>query len=112
MSLSPSDARLFRERLAEIRKAKGFTQIKLSEAIGKAPTYISRVETGEINTPPLDTIAEIAKQLDVPIGELFSFQGKGDSAEQLRARIQRLIAIDDAVRLRKYYRLLLIATEK
>ena len=112
MTLSPSDARLFRERLGEIRRAKGLTQIKLSEAIGKAASYISRIETGEINTPPLDTIAEIAKQLDVPIGELFSFQGKGDSAEQLRARIQRLIEIDDVVRLRKYYRLILIATEK
>jgi transcriptional regulator with XRE-family HTH domain len=112
MSLNPTDGRLFRERLAELRKARGFTQVELSEAIGKGSTYIGRVETGEIDTPPLDTIAEIAQRLDVPIGELFSFQGKGDTAEQLRERIRRLIETDDISKLRKYYRLLLVATEK
>ncbi len=112
MSLSPTDARLFRERLSELRKEKGFTQASLSEVLGKGTNYIGRVETGEIDTPPLDTIAEIAKLLDVTISDLFFFQGKGDSAEELRAKIQRLIATDDPSKLRKYYRLLLISTEK
>ncbi len=112
MSLNTTDARLFRLRLTELRKAKRLTQTKLSELIGKGHTYISRVERGEIDTPPLDVLAKIARKLDVPIGDLFFFQGKGDSAEQLRGRIQRLIAVDDVAKLRKYYRLLLVAAEK
>jgi len=77
-----TDARFFRERLAELRKAKGLTQARLSELIGKDNSYIGRVETGEIDTPLLDTISEIAKRLDVPIGELFNFLGRSDSAEE------------------------------
>jgi transcriptional regulator with XRE-family HTH domain len=112
MSLSPTDAKLFRKRLAELRKNKGLTQPQLSEKLGKAPNYLGRVETGQIDTPPLDTIAEIARQLDVSVSDLFFFQGKGDSPEELRARIQRLIETSDIKTLRKYYRLLLIAAEE
>lgn len=112
MSLSPTDARLFRERLAELRQAKGFTQPKLSEMLGKAHNYIGRVETGKIDTPPLDTIAKIAERLDVSVSDLFFFQGKGDSADDLRAKIRGLIETDDLKKLRKYYRLLLVVTEK
>ncbi len=88
------------------------TQAKLSELINKDNTYVGRVERGEIDTPPLDTISEIAKQLDVPIGEFFNFHGKGDTAEILRGRIQRLIEIDDVAKLRRFYRLLLFETER
>lgn len=112
MTLSPSDAKLFRERLAELRKEKGFNQPQLSERLGKAHNYIGRVETGRIDTPPLDTIAEIAKHLDVSVSDLFFFQGKGDSLGELRGKIQRLIETEDVKKLRKYYRLLLVAAEK
>lgn len=112
MSLSPTDAKLFRERLAELRKTKGLTQAQLSEKLGNAPNYIMRVETGRIDTPPLDTITEIAKHLAVSISDLFFFQGKGDSPEELRARIQKLVETNDVKKLRKYYRLLLVATEE
>jgi transcriptional regulator with XRE-family HTH domain len=111
MSLSPSDARLFRERLASLRKSKGYTQASLSEAIGKGEKYVSRVETGEIDTPPLDTIADIAKQLEVAIADLFFTAGMGDTADDLRAKIHKLVATDDLPTLRRYYRLLLVSTE-
>jgi len=111
MSLSPSDARRFRERLAVLRKQKGYTQVSLSEALGKGQKYVSRVETGEIDTPPLDTIADIAKLLGVSISDLFFFDGVGETAEELRAKIQMLIATTEIRTLRRYYRLLLISTE-
>jgi transcriptional regulator with XRE-family HTH domain len=111
MSLNPTDAKLFRERLAERRKAKGLTQTELSEKLGNAANYVGRVETGEIDTPPLDTIAEIAKHLDLSLNDLFFYQGKGDSAEELRAKIHRMIETDDLKKLRMYYRLLLVASE-
>lgn len=112
MTLNPTDAKLFRERLALLRKAKGFNQDQLSERLGKASNYIMRVETGRIETPPLDTIAQIAKHLDMSISDLFFFQGSGDAPEELRQKIKRLIETDDLKKLRKYYRLLLIAAEE
>jgi hypothetical protein len=44
----------------------------------------SRVENGEIDTPPLDTIAEIANLLYVSSLDLFCFERRGYSAEELR----------------------------
>jgi transcriptional regulator with XRE-family HTH domain len=112
MTLSPSDAKLFRERLSFLRKKKGLKQDQLSSKLGKASNYIMRVETGRIKTPPLITIAEIAKNLDMSISDLFFFQGYDGSVEDLRAKILRLVATDDVETLRKYYRLLLVATEE
>jgi transcriptional regulator with XRE-family HTH domain len=112
MSLSPSDAKLFRERLVSLRKAKGFNQDQLSAKLGRASNYIMRVETGRIKTPPLVMIAKIAKNLDVTISDLFFFQGNDAAPYELRAKIHRLVEIDDAKILRKYYRLLLVASEE
>jgi transcriptional regulator with XRE-family HTH domain len=112
MTLSPPEARNFRKYLAVLRKAKGFTQAELSEKLGFAHNYIGRIETGEIETPPLEVQAKIAEYLDVSISDLFFFEGYGDSPEELRARIQRLIETNDIKKLRKYYRLLLVATEE
>jgi transcriptional regulator with XRE-family HTH domain len=112
MGLTPADAQLFRERLAELRKERGFTQASLSEALDKGTNYIGRIETGEIDTPPLDTLAEIGRLLQVSISDLFFFEGKGDSAEELRFKIKELIKTDDISKLRKYYRLLLVSSEK
>jgi transcriptional regulator with XRE-family HTH domain len=110
MGLSPSDARGLREHFATRRKSKGYTQAELSEAIGKGEKYISRIETGEID-PPLDTLADIAKHLDLTLYDLLFFEGFGDTAEELRSKIQRLVATDDLPTLRRYYRLLLISSE-
>ena len=112
MSLSPTDAKLFRERLAFLRKEKGLKQEQLSAKLGKANNYVMRVETGRIKTVPLVTMAKIARILDISISDLFFFQGNDRSPDELRARILRLVETDDVKRLRKYYRLLLIATEE
>lgn len=112
MSLSPTDAKLFRERLAYLRKEKGLKQEQLSAKLGKASNYVMRVETGRIKTVPLVTMAKIAKNLDISISDLFFFQGNDGSPEELRARILRLVKTDDVKKLRKYYRLLLVATEE
>lgn len=111
MSLSPTDAKLFRERLASLRKEKGLKQEQLSTKLGKASNYIMRVETGRIKTVPLATMAKIAKNLDMSISDLFFFQGHDGSPEELRAKILRIVKTEDVKKLRKYYRLLLVATE-
>ena len=112
MTLRPSDARLIREHIAKTRRDKKISGAKLSEALDKAQKYISRVETGEIETPPLETLAHIAEHLDSPLSYLFFTDGYGETVEEVREKIQKLIAIDDIEQLRRYYRLLLVAREK
>ena len=110
--MSSDEARLFRERLRTLREAKRLSQSQLEERIGKEENYITRVETGRIDTPPIDVTAKIARALEVSMSELFFFEGVDDSAEALRAKIQRLIQTDDPKRLRKYYRLMLVSHEE
>ncbi len=113
MTLRAGDS--FRERLALLRKAKGITQQELEKRIGKLETeagYISRVETGGIETPPFEVIDKIAHELDVEAVELFFSEGLDQNAEQLRESISRLLASQDAPQLRKIYRIILVSLEK
>jgi len=106
---------VFRERLALLRKARGLTQQELEKRIGKLETeagYISRIETGAIDTPPFDVIDKIAQELDVDVFELFFGDGLDLNAEQLRASISRLLTSQDASQLRKIYRIILVNLEK
>ncbi len=110
--MGSDEAKLFRERLRMLREAKGLSQTQLEERIGKEANYITRVETGRIDTPPLDVIARIAHELEVSMNNLFFFEGIDDSAEALRAKIHRLAQTKDIKRLRKYYRLMLVSHEE
>jgi transcriptional regulator with XRE-family HTH domain len=110
--MNSDEARLFRERLRVLREAKGLSQRGLEEKIGKEENYVTRVETGRIDTPPIEVTAKIAKALDVSMSDLYFFEGVDDNAEALRSKIQVLIQTDDVKRLRKYYRLLLVSDEK
>lgn len=105
-------SKLFRERLRSLREAKGLSQSQLEEKIGKEANYITRIETGRIDSPPLDVIAAIAEALGVLMSDLFSFEGLDDSADELRAKINGIVDTDDPAVLRKYYRLLLVAQER
>jgi len=110
--MNSDGSKLFRERLRSLREAKGLSQSQLEERIGKEANYITRIETGRIDSPPLDVISSIAEGLGVLMSDLFSFEGLDDSADELRAKIHSLIDTDDTAILRKYYRLLLVAQEK
>lgn len=109
--MGSDETRLFRLRLRALREARGLSQGQLEERIGREANYITRVETGRIDSPPLDVIAAIARALDVPMSELFFFEGLDETTDLLRARIQRLIDTDDLNRLRRYYRLMLVSDE-
>ena len=109
--MNPDEAKLFREHLRTLREAKGLSQSQLEERIGKEENYITRVETGRIDTPPIEVTAKIARALDVSLSDLYFFEGLDDSVEVLRAKIERLIRINDAKKLRKYYRILLVSSE-
>jgi transcriptional regulator with XRE-family HTH domain len=108
MSLHPFDGKQFRARLVLLRNAKGLNQEQLSEKIGRAYNYISRVETGRIKTVPYDVLARIASVLDVSLDDLLFVEGLTETADTIKERIQRWLDTSDTHKLRKYYRLLLV----
>jgi transcriptional regulator with XRE-family HTH domain len=103
----------FRARLALLRKAKNLTQQELEKRIGKVEGgYISRIETGGIETPPFEVMDQIARELGVEPVELFFSEGLDENTDQLRESISRVLASQDAAQLRKIYRLILVSLEK
>lgn len=55
--------------IGELRKRRGLSQQKLSEMIGKSPTYVSYIEGG-LKCMSLDTFVSVANALQVSADEL------------------------------------------
>lgn len=62
---------LFGRRLAELRKAKGWSQEKLALESGLARSYLGGVERGQRNIALLN-ICRLANALQLPVCELMS----------------------------------------
>jgi transcriptional regulator with XRE-family HTH domain len=112
MSLHPLDGKQFRARLVLLRNAKGLKQEQLSEKIGKAHNYVSRVETGRIKTVPYDVLAKLALALDITLDDLLFVEGLTESSEEIKLRIHRWLDSSDNRKVRKFYRLLLTVVEE
>ena len=110
MSLSISER--FRLRLAMLREARHITQQDLESRIGKETGYISRVETGRIETPPFEMIQRIGDTLQVDVGEFFFVEGLDETPEELVAAINAILPTGDPRELRKIYRFILVNQEK
>jgi transcriptional regulator with XRE-family HTH domain len=63
----------FGTRLAALRKARGFTQVQLAEAIGTTQRAISYYET-EAGYPPMPAVAALAQALGVSTDELMGLE--------------------------------------
>ncbi len=111
MLMGSDETKLFRERIRALREARGLSQSQLEERIGRETNYITRVETGRIDTPPLEVMAKIARELGVSMSDLFFFEGTDDTAEVIREKITHFIQTTDVKRLRRYYRLMLVSDE-
>jgi transcriptional regulator with XRE-family HTH domain len=113
--MSLSIAERFRVRLAMLRKLRGLTQQELEKRIGKSDKeggYISRLETGGIETPPFEMIQIIADALQVDVGEFFFVEGLDETSEELVIAINAILPTGDLRELRKIYRLILVSQEK
>jgi transcriptional regulator with XRE-family HTH domain len=113
--MSPTIAERFRERLAALRKIRRVTQEDLEARIGKSQSekgYISRLETGGIETPPFEMIQKIADALQFDVIEFFFAEGLHESPEELVKSINELLPTEDVEQLRKIYRLILVEREK
>lgn len=70
---NPDPRILFGERLIELRKAKGWSQERLSLESGVARSYLGGVERGQRNIA-LVNICRLAEALSVAPSELLVFQ--------------------------------------
>lgn len=57
-------------RIAEIRKQKGYSQQELAKALNISVDYLNRVERGK-REPSLKLAVRIAKMLDCSLNDLF-----------------------------------------
>ena len=63
--------------IAYFRKLKGISQMKLAETIGISRTHMSNIEAPNTKTSiSLNLLFDIAEALDIPVKELFDFQGR------------------------------------
>ena len=63
----------FGERLQNIRKARGFTQVQLAEAARTTQRAISYYET-EAGFPPAPAVIDLARALEISTDELLGLQ--------------------------------------
>lgn len=54
------------QRLAELRKAKGLTQVQFAEVSGVSSTYIARIEKGH-HSPSVEMLQRLLTPLDAKI---------------------------------------------
>lgn len=64
--MSNNDRQRIGQRIAQIRTAKGMTQLQLAEAAGLAQSNIARIEAGRYSTG-LDILAKIGDALGVTL---------------------------------------------
>jgi transcriptional regulator with XRE-family HTH domain len=63
------------KRIADLRRARKFTQERLAEAVGCSVEFISLVERG-VNAPSVARLEKFSHVLGVEVKELFTFEEK------------------------------------
>lgn len=58
------------ERIAFHRKRRGYTQQVLAGLVGRSTDWLAKAESGRRKPPRIDMLAELARVLRVPLGEL------------------------------------------
>lgn len=89
ITLSPLTPMAFADRLAEMRKRKGFTQKSLAEAVDMSLIQINRYEAGS-SLPNLEAIRKLALALHVTADELVFDDGERGPDDDLRLQFEAL----------------------
>jgi len=76
---------LIGKRIKILRLDRGLTQGDIEEATGVSRSHISKIESGKVANPGLDTLEKIANALKVSISFLFHFDER-----TLKRRIQAM----------------------
>lgn len=86
-------------RLRVARAAKGLTQEKLAEVIGKTEETVSNIERGK-SLPSIETVLDICTALDLEISDLFTranrpLSGSRAQAEAVAIHLVHTLSDDD-----------------
>lgn len=65
-----SDHMSIGERIAFYRKRRGYTQEVLAGLVGRSTDWLAKAESGRRQPPRIDMLAELARTLRVPLGDL------------------------------------------
>lgn len=88
----------FATRLLQLRKAKGYTQQSLSEAVGLHITQIKRYELGQ-SEPNLEAIRKIAHALNTSADALVFDEEERGPSDDLRLQFQAVARMSPEERL-------------
>lgn len=83
-------AKLFGRRLKALRKARKLSQAQLAEKIDIGTKFLGDLETAR-RSPSFETIVSIAKELDVPVYDLFYFEKSEDEPKVVRRRLETIL---------------------
>ena len=87
-----------------MRKIKKLSQEKLAEIADVHPTYIGKIERGEMN-PSVVFLEKIAKAFNLSLSELFTFSNDHRIVNADNQEINKLIEfLNDAIGIAKDYR--------
>jgi transcriptional regulator with XRE-family HTH domain len=75
------------QRIAELRRNRGLTQVQLARAVGGSMEFISRLERG-VNAPSVAWLEGFAKALKVKVVDLFTFKSRKPTRKR-RLRISK-----------------------
>jgi len=79
--------KLFGKRLKALRKSRKLSQAQLAERIDVGTKFLGDLETAR-RSPSFETIVSIAKELDVPVYDLFYFEKSDDDPKVVRRRLE------------------------
>lgn len=78
------------ERIKELRKSKGISQVVMAEACGIKQSSYANIENGKTQTISIEVGKGIANALNVPFGELFDIDGTGTESQKFENKIIEL----------------------
>jgi len=78
------------EKIKELRKSKGISQVVMAEACGIKQSSYANIENGKTQSISIEVGKGIAKALNIPFGELFDIDGTGTDNQKVEATIIEL----------------------
>jgi len=95
-------AKQFGKRLKALRKSRKLSQAQLAEKIDVGTKFLGDLETAR-RSPSFETIVSIAKELDVPLYDLFYFDRDWDDLKSLRRRLESMLNKCSPQQIRQIY---------
>jgi len=84
-------SKLFGKRLKALRKSRKLSQAQLAEKIDVGTKFLGDLETAR-RSPSFETIVSIARELDVPVYDLFYFGNNDEDPKAVRRRLEALLS--------------------